>query len=420
MALKVDYYAMLSRAVARIDRDSYAARGAVYDREHKILLRRLFSADPPHSDIDIAREQQAFRDAVRRIEFGDDGEQATLVPEPDSVAESARRPQREISPEPTNGASRNVHPEPPNGIGRKQTQEPPQWTREPVPEPPANGSARKKPAWLQRENGNGSGNGNDHVRDLDTVAPFPLPPPAADDEPIAPPPPKRRSVAGRVLMRAFIAVILIGAGTIGYGIYSGELDLPTLENLKRILPGGTARTAPGAGRAIYYEEDRNKPRGNPYAAKAVWQLRTDAASGQTPETVVTLDIEAPQRGLSLALSMRREGSAAMSHLVEFRFAPTNEFPANAVARVGGLVFKTAEDAPGEGIAGHFIKVAPGIFFLGLSAFTEDVRRNLELIAERPWIDIPIVMADGKTHIVAVEKGADGERVLKDAIARWSQ
>ena len=86
MALKVDYYTTLSRAVAALDRDSYAARGAIYDREHKALLRRLFSADPPHSDEDIEREQQAFRAAVRRIEFGDDDhEHVPLVPQRDGA-----------------------------------------------------------------------------------------------------------------------------------------------------------------------------------------------------------------------------------------------------------------------------------------------------------------------------------------------
>ena len=87
MASKFDYFATLSRAVAGLDRDSYAARGAVYDREHKALLRRLFSADPPQSDTQIEQEQQAFREAIRRIEFGE--EEVPLVPQREPVAERA-------------------------------------------------------------------------------------------------------------------------------------------------------------------------------------------------------------------------------------------------------------------------------------------------------------------------------------------
>src|SRR5262249_31779410 len=120
MALKVDYYTSLSRAVAALDRDSYAARGAVYDREHKALMRRLFSADPPLPDEEIEREQQAFRAAIRRIEFGEDDEHVPLVPQRDTThdesepavslptpaavtpgpAPHARRNERDPAPEP--------------------------------------------------------------------------------------------------------------------------------------------------------------------------------------------------------------------------------------------------------------------------------------------------------------------------------
>jgi hypothetical protein len=87
MMLKFDYFTPLSHAVASIDRDSYAARFAIYDREHKALLRRLATAETPVSDADVAREEQAFRDAIRRIEFGDEGYQPTLVPQEEPAAE---------------------------------------------------------------------------------------------------------------------------------------------------------------------------------------------------------------------------------------------------------------------------------------------------------------------------------------------
>ena len=60
MALKVDYYTSLLRAVDGLDRDAYAARGAIYEREHKALMRLLYSADPPRSEAEIEREQRPF------------------------------------------------------------------------------------------------------------------------------------------------------------------------------------------------------------------------------------------------------------------------------------------------------------------------------------------------------------------------
>jgi hypothetical protein len=87
MMLQADYFTPLSQAVASIDRDSYAARFAVYDREHKALLRRLATADSRCSAADVAREEEAFREAIRRIEFADGEEQPTLVPQDEPAAE---------------------------------------------------------------------------------------------------------------------------------------------------------------------------------------------------------------------------------------------------------------------------------------------------------------------------------------------
>ena len=85
--LEVDHFTPLSRAVALIDRDAYAARFAVYDQAHKALLRRLATAKSPCSAADIAREEQAFRDAIRRIEFADLDGQPTLVPQDEPLAD---------------------------------------------------------------------------------------------------------------------------------------------------------------------------------------------------------------------------------------------------------------------------------------------------------------------------------------------
>jgi hypothetical protein len=99
MIFNIDHFTPLSRAVASIDRDAYAARFAVYDREHKALLRRLAAAAPV-SDADVAREEQAFREAIRRIEFGDEDDQPTLVPADEPVEEASPEPRLAAWPPP--------------------------------------------------------------------------------------------------------------------------------------------------------------------------------------------------------------------------------------------------------------------------------------------------------------------------------
>jgi hypothetical protein len=97
MTVDADYFTPLARAVASMDRDAYAARFAVYDREHKALLRRLATAEEPCSDADVAREEQAFRDAIRRIEFADEAyadEQPALVQQDEPREEAPPAPRR--------------------------------------------------------------------------------------------------------------------------------------------------------------------------------------------------------------------------------------------------------------------------------------------------------------------------------------
>jgi hypothetical protein len=87
MGLQLDPYALLSRAVASIDRDSYAVRFAIYEQEHKLFLQRLALASPMLSEADITREEQAFRDAIRRIEFGNEPEPVTSMQPPEPSIE---------------------------------------------------------------------------------------------------------------------------------------------------------------------------------------------------------------------------------------------------------------------------------------------------------------------------------------------
>ena len=62
MLLKVDHYTSL----ARVDRDSYEARGAVYDRALTALVKRLNAALPPYSPADIEMEARPQRSPSRR------------------------------------------------------------------------------------------------------------------------------------------------------------------------------------------------------------------------------------------------------------------------------------------------------------------------------------------------------------------
>ena len=82
--------------------------------------------------------------------------------------------------------------------------------------------------------------------------------------------------------------------------------------------------------------------------------------------------------------------------------------------------KQGEQARGTPLSGLAVKVTNGFFLIGLSAVDTDVQRNLQLLKERAWFDIPIVYTNGGRAILAMEKGAPGDRAFAEAFAAWEK
>ena len=64
-----------------------------------------------------------------------------------------------------------------------------------------------------------------------------------------------------------------------------------------------------------------------------------------------------------------------------------------------------------------MKVTDNFFLIGLSNVETDRGRNLQLLKERSWFDIPLVYANQRRAIVALEKGAPGERAFTERSRR---
>ena len=70
--------------------------------------------------------------------------------------------------------------------------------------------------------------------------------------------------------------------------------------------------------------------------------------------------------------------------------------------------------------GAAAKVTSGYFLIGLSAVEGDMQRNIQLLKERGWFDIPIVYNNGRRAILAIEKGTPGDRAFDEAFKAWGQ
>ena len=178
-----------------------------------------------------------------------------------------------------------------------------------------------------------------------------------------------------------------------------------------------------AQRVVLYEEDPADPQGKRYVGSAIWRTETVApGSGQAPELAVRSDVEIPERRLAMTVSMRRNTDKALpaSHTMEIMFNVPADFPFGGISNVPGILMKQAEQTRGSPLSGLAVKVTSGFFLLGLSAVESEKERNLQLLKERGWFDIPIVYNNGRRAIVAIEKGNPGERAFAEAFKVWGQ
>ncbi len=181
--------------------------------------------------------------------------------------------------------------------------------------------------------------------------------------------------------------------------------------------------APVAQRVVLYDEDPSDPKGKQYVGTVVWRTEAIKGTGNAPgDLAVRADIDIPERKFKMTMSFRRNTDTSLpaSHTAELTFILPQNFDGGGVSNVPGILMKSNEQARGTPLAGLAVKVTDGFFLVGLSNVDSDRTRNLQLLKERSWFDIPLVYANQRRAIIAIEKGAPGERAFQDAFAAWGE
>ncbi len=188
-------------------------------------------------------------------------------------------------------------------------------------------------------------------------------------------------------------------------------------------PSSSETAAPVAQRVVLYDEDPADPKGKQYVGTVVWRTEAIKGSGTAPgDLAVRADIDIPERKFKMTMSFRRNTDTSLpaSHTAELTFILPQNFDGGGVSNVPGILMKSNEQARGTPLAGLAVKVTDGFFLVGLSNVDSDRSRNLQLLKERSWFDIPLVYSNQRRAIIAIEKGAPGERAFQDAFAAWGE
>jgi len=433
-----DYYPLISRAVGGLDNNTGENRRALYERARGALLQQLRGATPALNEEQIGRERQALEEAIRKVEGeAAQSEKTAAGPTQPSLRDQALRDFHKTVAEAeglggaaseANRAMRSTYAHVPGSAALPPASPPPR-PHGPSFEPPSSEPPRPDLAARESEGPDDGG----------------WPEPEGDEYEYYKKPPRDWS---RVIP---VAVILLVVAVVAGGVYwqrhaigsmfASLRSAPATTSAPEPKPGTTAppkiadrigpsssapasATAPAAAvaqKVVLYDEDPSDPQGKRYVGSAIWRTETvSPGAGLAPELAVKAEVEIPERHMRMTWSLRRNADKALpaSHTIEIMFTVPPDFDQKGVNSVPGILMKTSEQARGVPLAGLSVKVTNGYFLIGLSAVDVDKQRNIALLKDRDWFDIPIVYASGKRAILAVEKGTPGQRAFEEAFRAW--
>ena len=177
-----------------------------------------------------------------------------------------------------------------------------------------------------------------------------------------------------------------------------------------------------AQKAILYEEGKAGAAALITQGKVVWQTVADPSSAGGDGKMLSVHIDIPERKLIVDMTMRLNGDPSFpaSHLVELKFQVPADFDGKAVTGVPGLILKSTEQARGDPLNAASAKVADNYFWIALGSADADKQRNLKLLQERGWIDVPLLYDNGRRAILTLEKAGAGDTALTAALKAWGQ
>lgn len=473
-----DYTSILKRSVSTLPDQSPAMREAVYQRARAALARQLTAVEPPLSTREIEAQHQELENAVRQVEAGF-ATQKPAAPPPPPVAPPAA-PSPSPSPQkPARPATAN-QPEPKDDLQVAPVVVPAAakpgdrdfFFKDTRPGRDAGGSAETDE----------SDEGTDEFEDADPFyeeerrpSRLPLlvalvavilvvggvggflytqggnlvgwlggaaderPLAAADDQPadaseIADSDAKRLDRLTNGNLAPDTGFAEVGPESPGGVVRDVTPGAPAVET-----PSGQPADAapepsevagveapdapdPAAGtqslvaqRAIYYEQGAEGTPGKATEGTVSW-AETNGEKGAAIQATLQL----PEQNVTTTLTISRNSDPGLpaSHLVEVSFS--GSLNGSKIQRVPAIVLKSTEQARGQPLAGAAVPVTEDLFWVALSDDSEQTARNLQLLREGSWFDVPILFEDGTRALLTFEKGIPGDKVFETVLAAWSR
>jgi len=169
-----------------------------------------------------------------------------------------------------------------------------------------------------------------------------------------------------------------------------------------------------AQRAIYYFQGTDNAPGRVAQGNVTW---AETARDGMPAVQATLRLAEQDIATTVTIYKNNDDTLPASHLVEVQFS--GSLGPTPIQRVPALVLKQTEQARGQPLAGAAVPVTNELFWIALSDDPEQIAKNLRLLREGSWFDIPILFNDGTRALLTFEKGIPGDKVFETVMSSWT-
>lgn len=179
----------------------------------------------------------------------------------------------------------------------------------------------------------------------------------------------------------------------------------------------TAQASAGSQSLLIEEQTSGSGGAVPFSGQTQWTREVDELGIPTIRATASI----PARNLSVDVLIRKNSDEALpaSHLIEVNFTVTDSFLGGSIASLPGVLMKDQELAQGTPLIGASVRIVDNSFLFAMSGAEADMARNLELIGQNGWLDLPLVYGTGRKAILTLEKGVAGNQIFEDVLAEWA-
>ncbi|WP_051953335.1 hypothetical protein [Methylocapsa aurea] len=157
-----------------------------------------------------------------------------------------------------------------------------------------------------------------------------------------------------------------------------------------------------------------------FLGSVVWHVdNVSNGPGEALSMAVRAEIEIPEEKLQTVVMLQKnlDSTLPASHTMNVRFVVPPGGPLGNIQQINVPQMRREDTATGSALSGIPVPIMENSFLVGLSRGSAEAT-NLDLLRSREWIDVPMVLSDGRIAKLTFEKGPPGQRAFDDALASW--